>query len=111
MKPFSEIRNDNRFQSRGAASDGGDGWVTIKGAIFVVVYSNGGGWDHVSVSHKSRCPTWPEMCVIKDIFFEEEECCVEYHPAKSNYVNIHPNCLHIWKPQNRSIPVPPKIFV
>ena len=65
----------------------------------------------MSVSHKNRCPTWAEMCIIKDIFFEEAECCVEYHPAKSNYVNIHPNCLHIWKPQNRSIPVPPKIFV
>lgn len=111
MKPFSEIRNDKRFQSRGVASDGGDGWVTIKGTVFIVVYSNGGGWDHVSVSHKNRCPTWAEMCIIKDIFFDEEECCVEYHPAKSNYVNIHPNCLHIWKPQNRSIPVPPKIFV
>ena len=111
MKKFSEIRNDKRFQSGGVTEDGGDGWVTIRGTIFIVVYSNGGGWDHVSVSNKSRCPSWGEMCIIKDIFFEEEECCVEYHPAKSNYVNIHPNCLHIWKPQNRSIPVPPKIFV
>lgn len=80
-------------------------------ACVIVFYSNGGGWDHVSVSHKNRCPTWAEMCIIKDIFFDEEECCVEYHPAKSKYVNIYPNCLHIWKPQNRSIPVPPKVFV
>lgn len=111
MKPFSEIRNDKRFQSHTAAGDGGDGWVAIRGNVFSVRYSNGGGWDHVSVSHRTRCPSWNEMCIIKDIFFDEEECCVEYHPSKSNYVNIHPNCLHIWKPQNRSIPVPPKIFV
>ena len=111
MKEFSEIRNDKRFQAYRISGDRMEGWVTIKGAIFYVICSNSGGWDHVSVSHKSQCPPWGVMCIIKDIFFDQDECCVEYHPAKKNYVNIHPNCLHIWKPQNRSIPVPPKIFV
>lgn len=111
MKLFSEIRRDKRFQPKQSGEDGGNGWITLHGKTFFAVYSNGGDWDHVSVSHKSRCPTWDEMCEIKDIFFDEDECCVEYHPAKSNYVNIHPYCLHIWKPQKEQIPVPPTNYV
>src|SRR5262245_54586743 len=26
-------------------------------------------WDHVSVSLSHRCPTWDEMCWVKDLFF------------------------------------------
>lgn len=111
MKLFSDIRKDRRFQTKQSGEDGGNGWVTIKGKTFFVVYSNGGNWDHVSVSCKNRCPTWDEMCEIKNIFFDENECCIEYHPSKSNYVNIHPYCLHIWKPQKEQIPVPPTRFV
>ena len=95
----------------GRADDGGNGWVTIGGKMLFVVFSFGGGWDHVSVSLKNRCPTWDEMCVVKDVFFDKEECCIEYHPAEKDYVNFHPYCLHIWKPQNETIPTPPKIFV
>lgn len=58
-----------------------------------------------------RCPTWSEMCAVKDIFFRDDECCVEYHPAKKDYVNVYEHCLHIWKPQGAELPMPPKIFV
>ena len=111
MKIFEEIRNDKRFTGKERSEDGGRGWVTIKGQTFFVVYSNGGGWDHVSVSHRNRCPYWEEMCAIKDVFFEPDEACVEYHPARKDYINLHPYCLHIWKPQNAELPTPPKIFV
>ena len=111
MKGFDEIRKDKRFQNRQRGTDGGNGWITIRGKQLFVVYSNGGGWDHVSVSLHNRCPTWDEMCAVKDIFFYPDECCVEYHPAEINYVNVHPYCLHIWKPQNANLPTPPTLFV
>ena len=111
MKSFEEIRADKRFQRNEKAIDGGNGWVTIHGKTLFCVYSNGGGWDHVSVSLQNRCPTWDEMCVIKDIFFEKDECCVEYHPVEKHYVNLHPYCLHIWRPQNIDLPTPPVAFV
>ena len=76
-----------------------------------VIWSNGGGWDHVSVSYPKRCPTWEEMCKIKEVFFLPDECCVEFHPAAEDYVNVHQYCLHIWRPQNVAIPKPPKIYV
>lgn len=111
MKPFEDIMNDKRFQKMSSAKDGGNGWVTIRGKTFFTVYSNGGGWDHVSVSLRNRCPTWDEMCEVKDIFFSPQECCVEYHPSEENYVNVHPYCLHIWRPQNATLPTPPTLFV
>lgn len=76
-----------------------------------VVASSEGGWDHVSVSLKNRCPGWKEMCFIKDLFFEEEDCVMQLHPPKSEYVNNHPFCLHLWRPQEDKIPQPPSIMV
>ncbi len=76
-----------------------------------VVVSWGDGWDHVSVSKPKRVPTWDEMCFVKDIFFNPDECVIQYHPPQSAYVNIHPNCLHLWRQQNGSPPLPPSYMV
>jgi len=64
-------------------------------------------WEHVSVSTLKRCPNWQEMCFIKDLFFDPEETVMQLHPPKSRYVNIHPNCLHLWRPLKAEIPLPP----
>lgn len=87
--------------------------VFVNGRSFFVVASSGGGWEHVSVSpcNQKRCPTWEEMCAIKDMFFEPEEVAVQYHPRHSEYVNMHPYCLHIWRPIGVEMPTPPSIFV
>ncbi len=90
--------------------------VYVAGRSFFAVASDGGGWDHVSVSPCSKkrqtCPTWEEMCEIKDMFFEPEEAVVQYHPARSEYVNNHPFCLHLWRPNDgTALPTPPRIFV
>ena len=69
------------------------------------------GWEHVMVSLDSRCLTWEEMCIIKDLCFYENEVAMQLHPAKENYINIAPYCLHIWKPKNLDIPLPPKGLV
>lgn len=76
-----------------------------------VIISNGGGWEHVSVSLPHRCPTWGEMCMIKNLFFNKDETVIQYHPAESEYVNAHEYCLHLWRPINEKIPTPPKEFV
>lgn len=76
-----------------------------------VIASTGEGWDHVSVSLPNRAPHWKEMAFIKDQFFDAEETVIQYHPPKSEYVNNHPNCLHLWRPQEHAIPLPPSILV
>lgn len=69
------------------------------------------GWEHVSVSLPSRCPTWEEMCYLKNLFWNDDECVVQYHPRKSEYVNNHPHCLHLWRPLNEKLPEPPAMLV
>ena len=89
--------------------------VFVKGKSFNVIASSDCGWDHVSVSpgtnRKNGTPTWDEMCAIKDMFFESEEVVIQYHPAKSEYVNFCDNCLHLWRPTAEKLPTPPRIFV
>jgi hypothetical protein len=72
---------------------------------------DGSGWEHVSVSMKNRAPNWREMCFVKDLFFEEHECVVQYHPAKADHINIHPHCLHLWRMTEGEFPMPPAIMV
>lgn len=68
-------------------------------------------WEHVSVSLPDRCPTWEEMAYVKSLFWDEEDCVVQYHPPRSEYVNQHPYCLHLWRPVGQVIPLPPSILV
>jgi hypothetical protein len=68
-------------------------------------------WEHVSVSAQKYCPTWREMCFIKDLFWDEEETVMQLHPPKSRWINNHATCLHMWKPLEAEIPLPPDITV
>ena len=67
-------------------------------------------WDHVSVSRPDRTPTWDEMCHVKNLFWSEDQCVVQFHPPKSDYVNFHPHCLHLWH-WLREMPRPPADLV
>jgi len=75
--------------------------------LFRVIASSGHDWEHVSVSTTERCPRWNEMEQIKRLFFEPYETVMQLHPPESAYVNIHPNCLHLWRPVKQEIPMPP----
>jgi hypothetical protein len=77
----------------------------------IIASSEGMGWEHVSVSLKNRCPNWPEMCFVKDLFWEDEEAVMQIHPPKSDYINCHPYCLHLWRPLAETIPLPPSVLV
>jgi len=76
-----------------------------------VIASDGDGWDHVSVSHPTRCPTWREMQRVRECFFKENEWVVQYSPPKSEHVNFMETCLHLWRPQHGHMPTPPKRLV
>lgn len=76
-----------------------------------IVSKEYGGWDHVSVSRADKCPTWEEMCFIKNKFFHPEEAVMQYHPPESEWVNNHQYCLHLWKCLTIEIPKPPSHFV
>lgn len=69
------------------------------------------GWEHVSVSTRRRCPNWIEMSFVKDLFWNDEECVVQFHPPKSDYVNNHRYALHLWRHKTQEFPRPPSIMV
>jgi hypothetical protein len=81
--------------------------LRINGSPATIIASNGLGWEHVSISHTNRIPSWETMCKVKELFFEDNEVVMQLHPRKEDYVNNHPYCLHLWKPIDQDIPTPP----
>lgn len=77
------------------------------------IASDGMGWEHVSVSPigYKRCPTWEEMAYVKGLFWTDDDCVVQFHPPRREYVNNHPYCLHLWRPTAASIPLPDSLLV
>ena len=72
-------------------------------------------WEHVSVhaydGNRTLTPRWDEMCYVKNIFWDEEDTVIQFHPPKSEYVNNHNNVLHLWRCIDIVIPLPPSITV
>jgi len=117
MKSLDEIINNRQFKPLTVMNE--DDIIRVDGYFFdpvtqkrwLVIFTASLGWEHASVSQPNKTPTWDVMCRIKDIFWSEDECCVEYHPKKEDYVNMHEHCLHIWKPMFEELPTPPAIMV
>ena len=76
-----------------------------------IIASDGDGWDHVSVSNKNKIPTWAQMCQVKNLFWDEEDCVIQFHPPKKEYVNFHEFTLHLWKFQGEEFKTPPGYMV
>lgn len=78
---------------------------------YLVKFTRGFGWEHLSASTRNKTPEWDVMCKLKEIFWKDDECCVEYHPKKEDYVNNMPYCLHVWKKIGCEFEMPPSILV
>ena len=113
MKTLDEIKENRRIYLLEVQKDDGMGIITMPLWRGTVIWSNGGGWEHVSVSPESKrmIPTWDDMCKVKDIFFKDDEAVIQIHPPKAEYVNNLPNCLHLWRCYYRDMLLPPACFV
>lgn len=114
MKTYEELREAAGLRVLRLGADGGMGELWRAGKPWAtVIWSFGGGWEHISICpiKRSHTPTWKEMCDLKDTFFHDDEVVVQYHPVKSEYVNNMPNCLHLWRPIREAMPTPPSIMV
>ena len=114
MKNLEEIKKTpNLFIEAEAENDGMGGHYydkyNNKNLNFIFSYQL--GWEHLSVSMPNKTPSWEQMCMMKDIFWGEDEVCMQLHPAKENYIDNMPYCLHIWRPINKEIPTPPNLMV
>jgi hypothetical protein len=95
----------------GDSGDAHNGLMQIPARGLVILFSNGEGWEHVSVSHKDRCPTWEEMEWVKREFWSDSDTVMQLHVPPSEHISCHPNCLHLWRPLAAEIPRPPAYMV
>lgn len=112
LNELNHIRRTDKYviQHWGWAGDETCGVFMVNDQMMAVV-STGEGWDHVSISRRDRCPTWEEMEHCKRMFFLPTETAMQLHVPPADHINIHKNVLHLWRPQNAEIPMPPKDFV
>ena len=122
IEPVKELDQYRITHPTLGSSELGSTWgafrIVTRNAVLTVISSgntidNDGakGWEHVSVSIGSRCPTWDEMNLVKDLFWKDDETVVQFHPRKSEYVNKMPYCLHLWRKADVEHELPPQIFV
>lgn len=55
-----------------------------------------GKYQHLSISHIDRYPTWEELKLIKDQLMGDN-FAFQAFPPKSHYVNLHENTFHLFK--------------
>ena len=113
MKSYEEIKSNPRITVQHKSEDGFKGVITMPTWIGSVICTRGGGWCHVSVAPYKRniIPDWHSMCMIKDIFWNEDEAVIQVHPPKNQYVNNLENCLHLWECYYKPMVLPPSCMV
>lgn len=67
-------------------------------------YDDGREWLHVSVSRKSRVPSYDELTRIKRDFIGEDKKAVFVLLENKNHVNIHNYCLHLFYSAENPLP-------
>jgi hypothetical protein len=109
------LTGEHILKMYGTVGDGTCGAFVVPSPIdrrpLRVVAASGDGWDHVSVSRENRCPNWPEMAEVRRLFFLPDEVCMQLHPKADDHINDHPYTLHLWRPTDKEIPMPPKEMV
>lgn len=112
MRSLEEIKACKRIAILEQTVDGFSGIISMPLWTGTVICS-WDFWDHVSVapSKKRITPSWDDMCMIKDIFFKDDEAVIQIHPPKDEYVNNMPNCLHLWRWNEGEMTLPPSFMV
>ena len=124
MRDLDEIKQTRGLKIKKEKKNG------FGGSLFPIEYKNGKakiiqdydkvlnfmfswacGFEQLSVSTTVKTPTWEQMSKMKEIFWRDDEVCMQLHPAKEDYINNMPYCLHIWRPINKEIPTPPNLMV
>ena len=80
---------------------------TVDGGLTVIVseenHDDGFTYLHVSFSRRSRLPTYEDLDRVRKAFIGEDRESVQVFPKREEYVNLHPNTLHLWHCYEREI--------
>ena len=75
------------------------------------------GWEHVSAHMEfynragklsKRSPSWGEMHKIKRLFWYDSEVVMQLHSKDCDWKHGAEYVVHLWRPINEIVPVPPK---
>lgn len=53
-------------------------------------------WIHVSMSRRSRLPSYEDMCLVKDSFIGRDKLALQLFVPHDKHVNHAKYCLHLW---------------
>lgn len=67
-------------------------------AIVDTLTIDGKEWRHLSVSRRSRTPSHEDMMEAADAFLDRDHVALSIYPKRSEWVNLHEHCLHLWQP-------------
>ena len=70
-------------------------YKTNSGCV-IIVSIDGGKW-HLSISHKDRSPTYDEIKEARYAMLPDDIYMAQIFPPKSEFVNLHTNCHHLWQ--------------
>lgn len=70
-----------------------DGLAALMSRDFV----DGAWWIHLSISRAKRLPSWEDLVDAKESLLGTDCEAIQVIPKRSEYVNLHPFCLHLWK--------------
>lgn len=89
----------------------GSGWLSIEAFDIRPDGASGGTYSvllgreriaaddarwHISVAHPARVPVWGDLVAIAHRL-RPGVCFVVGVPPRSWWINVHPNCLHLWE--------------
>lgn len=83
-----------RISEDGAAYRNRTGLLVI---ISCCIEGDGKNWVHLSVSKRKQCPSWDELVQVKELFLGKEALALQLLPPRSEWVNDHPFCLHLYQ--------------
>jgi hypothetical protein len=59
-------------------------------------HHDGRAWYHVSFSFTDHLPTYDDLQLVRKCFIGEAHTALQIFPPKSEYVNHHQYCLHLY---------------
>jgi len=113
MIDLSKLETNDKIRINEVGPDGGayELFYPSTHRVLRCIASFGLGWEHVSVSLPERCPRWDELEFAKRFFFLPHETAMQLHVPPKEHINTHPYTLHMWRPTEMFIPMPPKWMV
>lgn len=76
----------------------------------VCIASDQNGWENVSVAVKKNgktiSPTHGQMQKVKELFWEAEDCVMQFYPPKSQSPKKGSKILYLWRKAGENFAVP-----